>query len=735
MALDRTIGNTDKPVDDNHVQLFHRVNAPRFSKTRAPANGRGFECGCKSVKSDFLASGISNVLGRHLVKALSTLTDVALAAIPGIGPALVAFKQIATKIAEEEGFDFEAELGKLISQEVEGALFAQFLRSLPAWVPVDRKGNKGAFGNPEGREVEMEVEGILTRSFQTCHDIPFFQWNRWYNWTFQVSPIDGYGYMAGLGNLMTPREQKELLSGRQLGHNHATDVYLENRENGGILHSMECLMDFGSFCKHPTEGAQVTGVMYHPGWPFWPMSGDYFWGVGRWVYHCQHPSNDDKTGDNPGLMPTQLRPMKAFACSRYEGFKFDENEKHVPAVRFLFFSSRLGGYLDFHDKGESEGPTTCGIAYNDTDYEFILDLPDAPPSATVWPIGHTPVFPANTLVLRPSLLMKLEFAPFGVPASGAFLGDSVQFETSIKPKVEVVAPDKPNDPPRQVKVTIPMSQIPKGKNAYGVCINLGWFDPDGVLAKRVKKVRLASGPLRILDDDKDDGFFRFHFCFNGRWFFAPFTDPDVNTPVSLTGVDARFTQFVPDDSRAKLTSHGMLRHGFGEYIETQNRPERTVRVGGLFRAGQVGVLLAQGGKVLVDQFGNEIESEFVKELLKEGLDLLEGERRDVDWKTHVDQDNKAVASAVAREMFVEKVPLFNDMNEPLALIEPTRDNSNPVIMKTIADDLARTRRVVVRATQFEKVTDVIGEADKLAVRLDPDQGDYEIDLAWTVEEQ
>jgi hypothetical protein len=281
-----------------------------------------------------------------------------------------------------------------------------------------------------------------------------------------------------------------------------------------------------------------------------------------------------------------------------------------------------------------------------------------------------------------------------------------------------------------------MSQVPKGKDAYGVCVSLGWFDPDGVLARKVKKVRLAPGPLRMLDDDKDDGSFRFHFCFNGRWFFAPFTDPDVKKPVSLTGVDARFTQLVPDDSRAKLTSHGMMRNGFGEYIETQNRAERTVRVGGIFRAGQVGVLLAQGGKVLVDQFGNEIDSEFVRELLKEGLDLLEGERRDVDWKTHVDQDSKAVASAVAREMFVEKVPLFNDMNEPLALIEPTRDNSNPVIMANVARDLERNPRVVVTVrNMFEKVTDVIGEADKLAVRLDPDQGDYEIDLEWTVENQ
>ncbi|HSB77658.1 MAG TPA: hypothetical protein VLM91_02630, partial [Candidatus Methylomirabilis sp.] len=106
-----------------------------------------------------------------------------------------------------------------------------------------------------------------------------------------------------------------------------------------------------------------------------------------------------------------------------------------------------------------------------------------------------------------------------------------------------------------------------------------------------------------------------------------------------------------------------------------------------------------------------------------------------EWKKHIDQENKAVASAVAREMFVEKVPLFNDMNDPLALTEPTRDNSNPVIMKNVVKELEKNPRATVKATLFEKVTDVIGEADKLAVRLDPDQGDYEMDVEWTVENQ
>ena len=133
--MDRTLNNESKPPDETRVQLFHRINSPRFGKTREPASGRGYDCGCKSARTDFIPSGVSNVLAHHLVTALSTLTDVALAAIPGIGPALVAFKHLATNIAEKSGVDIEEELGNLLSQEVEGALFGQFLRSLPAWVP------------------------------------------------------------------------------------------------------------------------------------------------------------------------------------------------------------------------------------------------------------------------------------------------------------------------------------------------------------------------------------------------------------------------------------------------------------------------------------------------------------------------------------------------------------------------------------------------------------------------
>jgi hypothetical protein len=732
------LNNDSKPIDDNRVQLFHRINSRVFNAARSPANGLAYECGAKNPAEDFLPSGLTNVVAHNLVKALSTLADAALLAIPVIGPGLVIFKQQAIAFAKKEGVDIEKALEDLLAQGVEGELFGAYLRSLPPWVPVDRKGSTGgSFTNADGKEVEIEIEGPLTRSFQTCRDVPFLQWNEWYNWTFQVAPIDGYAFAVGEGNKLSPHEQRDLLEPNE-PRNHATDVYLENRSTGGRPHSIECLFDFGALCKLPIElggGDHVTGFMFHPGWPFWPQSGDYFWAVGRWVYHCLHPSNSDKKAAKTTLFPTQVRPVKAFACTRYEGFKFDENEQPVAAVRFLFFATFHGGHLDFRDKGDKEGDTTCDVAFNDKDYEFILDLPEPPPSVDTYPIGHTPKFLANTLVLRPSLLMKLEFAPFGVPRSGAFFADLLQFESSLRPKVAIIPREKPNDPPRQVKVTIPLSQVPKGKDAYGVCISLGWFDADGTLASRVKKVTLDPGTITF--DDKTSGDVRYHLCFNGRWFDAPFHDAGKR-PQSLAGADSRFVQFIPDDSRVNYTSHGYRRNGFGDVMELRTKDKRTVFVGGIFRAGEVGKLLAAGGKVLIDKFGNEIDSDFVKELAKEGLDLLEGDRKKVEWKKHIDQDNKAVTSAVAREMFVEKVPLFNNMNEPLGLIEPNRKGSNPVEIKDQLPALVNNAKTTVDGGPFGlfvPITDVIGDADKLGVRLKGQSNDYSVRIVWTFEKQ
>src|SRR5436853_4977587 len=155
---------------------------------------------------------------------------------------------------------------------------------------------------------------------------------------------------------------------------------------------MECERDIGRFAggrSVVTNGNlfRRAGSMFETDWA-WPMTGQYIWLAGRWIYDCGHPQPVEK-------MHTELHPCKAVATARWEAVQFPENgELFVPAIQFMFFASRWGGYHDF--------PTI-----HDQDYEFIVDLPiPAVPAPVEYTIGHTPDFPLNTGVLRWDLLKK-----------------------------------------------------------------------------------------------------------------------------------------------------------------------------------------------------------------------------------------------------------------------------------------------------------------------------------------
>ncbi len=788
--MDNTIGNDSKPWDKDHIQLFHRINSDQFDgdKSHKPASGKGYDCGCRSPKSDFSPAGITSSLASALV---GVVFDALLALIPVVGPALLALKEtVLTVLHAEGGPDFEKALGELLAREGEGFLFGNFLRSIPAWVPVDRDGYGPKFNNPEGKEVEREVEGILTRSFQTSRDMPFFQWSHWYHWSFQVRPIDGYGYMLGEGNIRNQSERDKTDSPSDLEE--ATDINGLGRTTGNLLHSMECLIDVGAFSKPPGDlppdprdpkGFRgIPGIMFHPGWPFWPMTSDCFWATGRWVYACTHSTSLDKEGENAGLMPTQLNPCKAIAFASYEGFKFDENDKLVPAVRFLFFACRKGGYLNFGDKADTEEKEdTCSVKFNDKDYEFIVDLPEPPNAAGAWPIGHTPEFLLNTVVLRPHLLVKVEFAPFQVPQnlsdpldpkrkiSNPFLLDSSAFDQSVQPIIELLKPEAPGVVPNQVKVTIPLSKVDKSKDAYGVCISLGWSDGDGNLADRVKKVTVRFDNVRFLEKT---GVLYFKICLNSRWFYAPL-QVQSKIPIPLTGnpSDPHLIFFVPDDARIRITSHGMKRNGYGEFFEKSD-PDRTLHVGGIFRVSigelkkEVKEAIDHGSDVLQDANGRFLKIDYVNDLLNLGPDFvndfLTGERKEVKWKTHVDPVNKKpvaakdkgkidtvnqeTGSAVAREMFVLLPVILANLNEPLGMVEPvssstqpsTTFDSNPTPMAALIKKLkdGGQKQLVVELNSTAAHIEVAGDADMLAFnnRIAGPK-DYGLKCVLTVESQ
>jgi hypothetical protein len=207
----------------------------------------------------------------------------------------------------------------------------------------------------------------------------------------------------------------------------------------------------------PTLG--VPGPMFGRDWA-WPVGSEYIWLAGRWIYDCGHPED--------GFTRSELHPCKAVATARWEAVKFDENERHVPAIQFMFFACRFGGYWDF--------PSISG-----SDYEFIVDLPEAPAPPPAYPIGHTPEFPMNTIVVRPRLLVKLDYAPFGNargPRASAGEAD---------PEIAMASRESGRDAKQVVRIPLTKPGRPQLVRRHRV---LGWHDPAREQAQKVKEVRV-----------------------------------------------------------------------------------------------------------------------------------------------------------------------------------------------------------------------------------------------------
>ncbi len=158
--------------------------------------------------------------------------------------------------------------------------------------------------------------------------------------------------------------------------------------------------------------------------------------------------------------------MRALATARWEAEAFPENGgPYTPAIKFMFFASRKGGYWNFDKLAES-------------DFEFIVDLPKVAAPTVPFPISHTGKIPHNTIVLRPRLLKKIDFTPFHNSSATSLKA------ADVDPIVDLVMPFDPEAP--QAKEKIPVSAI-ADNDCYGVILSLGWHDPDGSQAARVKK--------------------------------------------------------------------------------------------------------------------------------------------------------------------------------------------------------------------------------------------------------
>jgi hypothetical protein len=383
------------------------------------------------------------------------------------------------------------------------AIAGDLMRGVPGWVAV------------EGEEVE-EVEGRLDRSFQTWTDFPVRQWHIWYDWNFHVDPVDGYEFLRGRGNephgeTSTPAGKRRVVLGE----------------------TMECEWDCGAFGRRP-------GMMFGGQVP-WPMSNYYVWLLGRWIYDCGHATSDEVSGADEGLMRSEIHPCKAMATAWWEAEKFDENgDLYVPAIKFLFFTSRRGGYVDF--------PAINDVDRNGNDFKFIVDLPKLTrTSAAQSAVGPSETTAANTLVSRgPRLLHKFDFQPFQAAAGT---------KGRIDPIIEPIPLDDPEKPPEQVKITIPVTQLPDC-DAYGVIVSLGWYDPDKTEARKVKQCTVIFRELFKGHEDHDT--FAEEWLLkagvNHRWFQWQFSGMRNGTRHSLNDVRARF--WLQEDEHIIISSHG-----------------------------------------------------------------------------------------------------------------------------------------------------------------------------------
>ena len=460
-------------------------------------------------------------------------------------------KQVAAATASGLGFSCGCRKEGINFGTLDSPLINLAMKNIPSWVPVLD-------------EEPRELEGTLLRSFQTWTDTPVFQFHRWYDWNFHVQPDGKYEYLCGPAN-----------------HINMSDI---NSSDGWQplfdpnVKIMECEWDTEGF------GKRRWGPMFESGgaWP-WPMTGERIWLSGRWIYDCGHPTDN--------FTRSELHPCMAIAFARWEAFRFESNEFAVPAIQFVFFVSRLGGYHDFR-------------SITDTDYEFVVDLPKVGAPARTWPIGHTPEVGMNSVVLPGYPLQKFDSTPFRTEArvgsNGFFAG-----QEDLRPTVELIQPKDPQNPPIQASITIPLTKLKaeeqkRGRklDAYGVITSLGWSDPGNVQARRVRKCTVAFQEISFLENEHPTGGLRnnpivrllthvrrrkegdsvIKIGLNGRWFTQFLSTVKAPKRFSLQG--GPFVFHLSEDDFIRFNAHGcsFTEPGIGDFMNKNSDAQRVLRM-------------------------------------------------------------------------------------------------------------------------------------------------------------
>lgn len=644
-----TEDNKTKPL--NRDKPFSRVASPVFDSSRAAVSGRGFAAGCRALQ-DF-----------------------------------------------PSGVDF------LVNNIVTNG--QKIVRAVPNWVGVPEAGE--GLGNLAGELAQrpMEVQGVLVRSFQTWTDFPAYQWHRWFDWNFHLEPDIGYRFVRGRGNDHDPDETAESPSGLRPV---STDRSMECEWDCGGIGTRPGPL-FNSHEMSPAKRAQIEVGESERNWS-WPMTGQYIWLAGRWIYDCGHSNPpDDK---QKGRMRTELHPCKCMASARWGAFNFEENGgTFTPAIEFVFFAHRVGAYKSWSTLA-------------DQDYEFIVDLPPLESQPLVWDIGSTPENPLNTGVLRePHLLTHFDFTLFDSAATLDNHGVPFARRNAVKPVIEPIKVD--GQPVTQVRVKIPLTSLPPTTDIYGVRIWLGWLDPDQSQARKVREVvvkldRVVVGdqthdtadenplvhlllgnlpfigtPVRVINLDAE---WQLRIAVNNHWLQTPVIE-DVQTGSILTdGIRGKtFSLHLAEGDELKISAHGAEYDPVGDFMREKSMLERTLFV-------STGV--------------SEAKAEAV-------------------WDTHI--VNSANETEVLRQTLKSMISLMSSTlgmeNGALGLIEPgTPNNSaltppgdlghNPLV---IGADLFEDKPLTVSAFRVSEV----GELAELVA--DPNTVDYTLHYTVSVRQQ
>jgi hypothetical protein len=586
--------NEKKTYD--RAKPFHRINSPSYDtlvdqfpgqigKWRKKAAGNGYDCGCRS-SSDYKPEQ-----GGDLLKLITdafgvptSLTDLydKLANFPGADQV----KDQLTKVLKDHGLDPDFDLAKFLGNLAESEIFGGMLRLLPAWVPVNR-----GTDDKKKEEEYREIEGFLWNSFLDWSDIPFSQWHQWYDWTFQVIPYRAYSYLQSDANRYQHFRVNDSISADQEFNTDDPGDFLplaarlpSGTADPGSRYAFapfECKWDSGAM-RAKGDTADVKGPFVPPmmakagatqetfselaDW-CWPQPGSYVWMSGRWVYDCLHPTSNQKPekGKTAGEMRTQLHPCRAIATARWEAVQFDDptgkvdpKRPRVPAIQFMFYADRRGGYVDYPGDGNPD---------EDETFEFIVDLPQRPPpSGRDYPIGSThPVdsknrFPLNRLVFASAPMQtRFDFKPFisvGAPQSG----------DAPLPEIELLTPDDPSSAYLQAKVTIKLGKLP----VYGVIVSLGWEDVDGSQAAKVKEVHVNLDHYRkhSVDHDVLAEEWRLNLSVNGRW-LQVFND-GVHDNTDLP-VKQEIVLYLAPEDELSICAHGMEQDAEGDWFDHDDR--------------------------------------------------------------------------------------------------------------------------------------------------------------------